>query len=100
MLGMSSLIEIERMTFWEYELRMKAHSRMRVEKEYYIHLEAWVNRAVNSADKKGKYKYTRFNKFFDIKKRLRELEGVGHREEVSGIAKSYMKYIKGGVKDK
>ena len=88
-------MEIEKMTFWEYELRMRGHSKKAVYEEYYIHLHAWVDRAVNATDRKGKYKYRKFDKFFDMKKRLRELDGTEHKGEVSDMAKSYMRYMKG-----
>lgn len=99
---------IDRMTLWEYDLRMEAHNLKIVDMEYRIHLQAWMNRAVNAKKKKGKdgleYIHKKFGKFFDYKKRLSEIsekKSKGISDEAKPmLSHSYAKYRKkGGVKD-
>ena len=96
---------IDRMTMWEYELRMKAHSLRIVDREYQTHLQAWVNRAANAKKKKGKdgleYVFKKFEKFFDYKKRVKEIEKGKEKgpAAISDVAKSYMKYRRKEGKD-
>ena len=99
---MSRLEDIERMTFWEYGLRMKAYRQKIADKEFRIHLQAWVNRAANAKRKKGKdkleYVFKKFDKFFDYKKRMKEIEGIDQKKDVSEIAKNYIRNMKGRSK--
>lgn len=56
---------------------MKAHSLSRVDKEYDMHLQAWLNEQVGATKAKGKDAvrvYKSFNDFFDFKKRIEEIE--------------------------
>ena len=66
-----SLVEIDRMTFLEYRLRMKAHALRQVDEEHHIHRQAWALRRVNTKEKKGKnklaYVYKSMKEFFDFK---------------------------------
>lgn len=98
-LGMTSIEFIDRMTLWEYDLRMKAHSLRVVDMEYRIHLQAWVGRAVNATKKAGgdkrEYVYKKFDKFFNYKKRVREIDG-NKSKGLSDVAKTYMKNKKKG----
>lgn len=65
------------MTFAEYLYRMKAYSLSRVDKEYEMHLQAWLNEQVGATKTKGKESvrvYKSFNDFFDYQKRIEEIE--------------------------
>lgn len=56
---------------------MKAYSLSRVDKEYDMHLQAWLNDTVGATKSKGKETvrvYKSFNEFFDYPKRIREIE--------------------------
>lgn len=54
---------------------MEAVRLQRIDREYYIHLEAWANREVNQTYERGKkvyYKYRKFKDFFDYEKLVNE----------------------------
>lgn len=72
------------MTLYEYEMQMRAYNLKRVDKEYDIHLQAWLNHAATATKEQGKKVvsvYKDFQDFFDYKKRLRELETPTKRTE-------------------
>ncbi|WP_187376288.1 MULTISPECIES: hypothetical protein [Clostridia] len=86
------------MTFYEYELRMKACRLKRVDEEYRIYLQAWVNREVKAERKKGKGRtepvYKRFDRFFDYEKRLEEARGNSvQKRPVSSTAGRYIEFL-------
>lgn len=60
------------MTFYEYDLRMRAFELQAIDEEYRIHRQAWANREVKAEKKSGKNKkkpvYTKFKDFFDYEK--------------------------------
>ena len=63
-----------------------------VDKEYYLHLQAWLNFAVKAEKKTSKNKskpvYDKFKKFFDYEKRLKEATGKEEKKSrFSGIGK-------------
>lgn len=68
--------EIERMTLHEFNLRITASKLKRLDEEYQIHLQAFVNQQIQSTDKSGKLKYKKFKDFFDYQKRENEILGV------------------------
>lgn len=103
---MNDIEVIDRMTLYEYKLRMRAYRLKVVDDEYWIHLQAWVNREIKAEKKKGKDKsepvYKRFSSFFDYEKRLSEVNGKSSiNKPVSGQAARYMEYLErrnnGGV---
>lgn len=56
---------------------MKAHSLSRVDKEYDMHLQAWLNDTVGATKAKGKDAvriYKSFDKFFDYKKAIEAID--------------------------
>lgn len=64
------------MTLPEYLYRMKAHTLSRVDKEYDMHLQAWLNEQVGATKTKGKDTvplYKSFNEFFDYEKRIEDI---------------------------
>lgn len=65
------------MTLPEYAYRMKAYSLAQVDKEYDMHLQAWLNDTVGATKAKGKESvriYKSFKDFFDYQKRIGEIE--------------------------
>ena len=86
------------MTLHEYELRMRAYRLKMVDEEYWIHLQAWVNREVKAEKKKGKGRsepvYKRFDSFFDYEKRLEEARGNSvEKRPVSSTAGRYIEFL-------
>jgi len=95
---MNEIEAIERMTLHEYELRMRAYRLKMVDEEYWIHLQAWVNREVKAEKKKGKGRsepvYKRFDRFFDYEKRLEQASGKSAvKKPVLSQAGRYMEYL-------
>lgn len=90
--------DIDRMTFYEYELRMKAYALKKADEEYRIYLQAWANREVNAKRKKGKhgmeYVFKDFKKFFDYEKRIRMIRDGGKQEKAkpSSLLVRYMEF--------
>lgn len=74
---MNDLAEINRMTLYEYSLRMTAFRLKRADREYEIHLQAWLNREIKAKKKSGKRKmipvYENFKQFFDYEKYINEI---------------------------
>ena len=63
------------MTFPEYLYRMKAFNLSRVDREYDMHLQAWLNQSVKSTNDKGdKPKFKNFKDFFDYKKAIETID--------------------------
>ncbi len=85
------------MTLYEYDMRMTAYRLKQADREYEIHLQAWLNWNVQARKKKGKHKcvpvFKTFQQFFDYKKCVRE--ALGSENEGSGFARP----IKQGIAD-
>lgn len=92
--------EIQRMTFREYNLRIKAWNLRRVDEEYGIALQAWMNREIEAQKKKGKnkyeYVYKSFKEFYDYEKRTKEIiEGVVEETaSASTVVGRYAEYLR------
>lgn len=92
-LGMNDFTEINRMTLYEYNMRMTAFRLKQADREYGIHLQAWANREIKAKRESGKKKlvpvYKTFKQFFDLEKRIREIlrveEPVGINTKSRGI---------------
>lgn len=87
------------MTFYEYELRMKAYQLQMIDQEYRIHRLAWVNREVKAEKKTGKNKtkpvYSNFKDFFDYEKLIDAVlnDSVEDTGAASGISKRAIEYM-------
>lgn len=71
------------MTLPEYLFRMKAHTLARIDKEYDMYLQAWLNDAASATKAKGKETvrvFKTFNDFFDYEKRIGEVEKPVEKE--------------------
>ena len=95
---MNEIEAIERMTLYEYELRMRAYRLKMVDEEYWIYLQAWDNMEVKAEKKKRKGRsepvYKRFDRFFDYEKRLEQASGKSAVEKpVLSQAGRYMEYL-------
>lgn len=79
------------MTFPEYELLMKAARLKQIDKEYELHLQAYLNLLVKAQKKAGKGKsrpvYRKFKQFYDYEKRIAEIESKENKAQFSGIGK-------------
>lgn len=70
---MTDLVEIERMTIYEYDLRLRAWQKERIYRDYDIHLQAWCNAVAQSTKSSGKKVipvYKTFKEFFNLEERL------------------------------
>ena len=60
----------------EYQLRMKAYQLSRVDREYELHLQAWLNQQAQATKSKGKKAvsvFGTFNDFFNYEERENEI---------------------------
>lgn len=77
---MSDFLEIDRMTLYEYDMRIAAYHLRQVDREYEIHLQAWANWNVQAMKSQGKNKrvpvFKNFKQFFDYEQRVKDLLGV------------------------
>ena len=87
------------MTFWEYELRMKAYALRRTDEEFMVYLQAWTIREAQAKKRAGKnglkYIYRTMKEFFDYDARISEiLDGkkAKKEKEQSSIANRLMEY--------
>lgn len=89
--------EIQRMSLYEYNLRIKAWSLRRLDNEYIVALQAWFGREIEAKNSKGtRYVYKSFKKFFDYEKREKEILTGKSAEEapadtVAGRLAEYMR---------
>lgn len=77
------------MTFREYRLEMKAASYRNVDRAYERALLAWNIHTVGSTNSKGKYKYTRFEQFFDYDEALKAVDKPQQKETLVSRLKEY-----------
>ena len=81
--GMNNIQEIERMTQYEYELRMTAFQLKRLDRERDIHWQAWENNQVKAEKNVGTKTnpktvpvFTTFKDFFDYEKLENQIKGI------------------------
>ncbi len=92
-LGFKSIAEVDRLTIPEYELMMEAWQLKKVDDNYLVHWQAFLNFAVRATKKVGKRKerpvYSRFDKFFDYEKEIKKVKNkkAEKKERFSGIGK-------------
>lgn len=69
------------MSLYEYRLRLQAHFLKQVDREYELHLQAWLAREIKAERAIGKDKsepvYKRFDKFFDYDARISKVKKAG-----------------------
>lgn len=85
---MTDFNQIERMTLYEYEIRMTAYNLKTLDEERFIHEQAWANQQVKATKSIGKNKtepyFKEFKSFFDYQKKEKEILGI---EETPTIEK-------------
>ena len=88
--GMTDLDEIDRMTYREFRLRMKAYELRRLDEEYRIALLAWQIREIAAKKKNGKNKYgyvydscRKFSDYEGQEKKIPEAAGQGNRPKTA-----------------
>lgn len=62
---------------------MKAFQLKRIDKEYDMHLQAWLNHNVTASKEQNKKMipvYKKFEEFFDYEARLEEVEGIKRKK--------------------
>ncbi|WP_301389868.1 hypothetical protein [Enterococcus entomosocium] len=86
---MTDIRQIERMTPYEFEIRMTAHQLKRLDEQEAIHLQAWANRKVKAEKNIGTEKkpkivpvFTKFEDFFDKEKLEKEILGIQTQEVI------------------
>ncbi len=80
-LNMKDFTEINSMTLYEYNMRMKAFQLRQVDRELEIHQQAWANWNVKAMKTQGKKRvpvFGSFKQFFDYDSRIKEI--LGHSE--------------------
>ena len=83
-LNIKDMRVVEGMTIKEYGWRIEAYTIARVDKEYDMHVQAWLNHQATSTKQKGKKTvsaYKNFKEFFDYDKRMRELNNAPEPEK-------------------
>ncbi|WP_314063114.1 hypothetical protein [uncultured Vagococcus sp.] len=76
---MTDIRGIERMTPYEFELRVTAFKLRKLDQEYDFHLQAWLGQQVQATKKLGKKEvpyFKDFNAFFNYQKREQEILGL------------------------
>lgn len=89
-LGFKNLNQVDNITPYEYRLLMKSKELEKVDEEYRIHLQAYLNmsaQAKKRAGKKVKPVYTTFNKFYNYQKALDRVNGVKRISKFDELAK-------------
>lgn len=75
-LGIDSIADIHALTMHEYKLRVKAAQYKRLDDEYRMHKQAFLNNAVTATEEKGKRivpVYRKFEDFFNYEKLEKKL---------------------------
>lgn len=95
--GFRTLDEVNRLSFKEYDLLVKAENLKQVDIDYRVHQLAWLPIIAKGQKRVGKnklkYVYDKFEKFYDHNKAVKAV--LGKKEEKSnGIFTGYEKYLK------
>ena len=94
--GMADMHDIDRLTFRDFRLRMKAYSLRQLDKERDLAFLAWQMREVNATKQSGKnkrkYVYTRFDKFFEHEKYEARIKG--EEKPSNGMVERYKQYMR------
>lgn len=76
--GFRTFDEIDRLTFPEYELLCKAYKLETVDRDMWVHKQAYLNFMANAKKKAGKGRmkpvYESFDKFYDYQKEIDKVE--------------------------
>lgn len=87
-LDFKSFAEVDRLTIPEYLLLMEAVRLKQIDMDYRNHLQAWLTFSAQATKKKGKPVYSKFKKFYDYEKHLKEATNKESKKaRFSGIGK-------------
>lgn len=91
-LGFTSMVQVDRLELPEYQLLMKALALRRVDEEYRVHEQAFLNTAARATKgKSGRPVYKKFSSFFDYDEAVKKVQnGEKHRsimQKVSALLK-------------
>lgn len=78
-------LEIARMSFNEYLMRMKVYQLQLLDKRELMHEQAWINYNVQATKMQGKKEipvYRNFKDFFDKEKQERAILGIKEHKRV------------------
>lgn len=96
-LDFKSFSEVDRLTIPEYRLLMEAVRLKQVDADYRNHLQAWLTFAAKAEKKSGKGKskpvYSKFKKFFDYEKAIKEAKSGGKEQQKSRFS-GFGKFLK------
>lgn len=98
-LNFKNLEQVDNITPYEYRLLMKSKEFQIVDKQYEIHLQAYLNmiaQARKQVGKKQRMVYTRFDKFFDYQKQLDRVMGIKKKSKFDGLAQFIQEQKKEG----
>ena len=97
-LGFRSFDEIDRLTIPQAKIVIEAARLVRVDREYYAHLQAYANqraKAKKGSDKNPKPVYTTFESFYDYEK-AQESVRIGKEKQPDQFARLKQYLRKGG----
>ena len=95
-LDFKSFEEVDRLTFAEYALLMEAVKLKQIDTDYRVHQQAFLNLAVKAQKKVGrktKYIYSKFEKFYDYNKKLKEVKSEKQKSRFAGIGELLKKGV-------
>lgn len=78
------------LTLYEYEAQMYAYGLKKVDKEYYMHLQSWLNHQVTTMKEQGKKQvpvYKNFKDFYDYEKELNEVKKLTQNKTLTSKQK-------------
>lgn len=88
---------MDRLSFREYELLLRAHSLKQADTDYRVHQLAWLSTLAKAEKSAGKYKtkpvYDRFEKFYNYEEAVAKAKNP-KKEENRCRFKSYDRYLK------
>lgn len=96
--GVQNYDEARRMTLREYRFRWRGYLLAFLDKEYFVHLEAFASQQITATNKKGEPLYGTFADFYDKEKRKKEIFGDKEMtlksEKLAQIARNLREYRK------
>jgi len=96
-LGYHDINQVNRLTLYDYSLKMKAYSLQVVDKQYYMHLQSWLDQQVQATKGEGRNQkpyYKKFKEFFDYEKAERDVRGEDYTYEETSDKTDYEKKLK------
>lgn len=86
----------------EYRLLCRAQELKNIDRQFWVHLQAYAGNKATLRDRKGRLVYGKFDKLFDYEEALSRKNGKKQRKPSSPRLDAYMQYMKmkkGGKSD-